>query len=335
VRGAESGTETGREVGIAVAVGALVLAAVATGAAVGGAGESHGPEGSNFTYTPLSVEDRQPGATGTRVGQIGQAAAGVETDFETLLRLRAVWRAGSWEGCGPGSAEVFGIDRGKDNEPYEVDESLYSSVKSFTATEDVFESTFYDEDDFGESVHLNSGDRIFSVIECPDNPARAGWHQIEESSVTGRTADGEVVTYADPSHYFWICDCENEADAREELGPPPAEPAETPVRTATADDGPGPDAAGGPTTTETRTSDVAGGEETPADSTDVATATRTAASATPTPAAATRTPTADTGEWDDYQVRTPTVKSGSGFAPIAALSALLVATGLTRWWRRA
>ena len=91
-------------VSIAVAVVAGFLTAAALCAGVGVAGAGHGPEGSNFTYTPLSADDREPGASETRVGQMGQAAAGVDTDFETLLRLWAVWRAGSWEGCGPGSA---------------------------------------------------------------------------------------------------------------------------------------------------------------------------------------------------------------------------------------
>ena len=219
--------------GVATAVVASLLGDGVLGA-IGVAGAGHGPEGSNFTYTPLSADDREPGASDTRVGQIGQAAAGVDTDLETLLRLRAVWRAGSWESCGPGSAEEFGIDRGSDNEPYTVDEGLTDNVKSFSAGEDGFESRFYDEDELGESVHLNSEDRIFSVIECPKNPPEAGWHRIDAASVKGRTAGGEVVTYEDHSHWFWICDCRNEAEARDRLGPPPSEPAETPTLTPTA-----------------------------------------------------------------------------------------------------
>ena len=74
--------------GVAAAVAASVLGAGVLGA-VGIAGAGHGPEGSNFTDTPLSADDREPGASDTRVGQIGQAAVGVDTDFETLLRLRA------------------------------------------------------------------------------------------------------------------------------------------------------------------------------------------------------------------------------------------------------
>ena len=318
-------------VSIAVAVATGLLTAAVLGAGVGVAGASHGPEGSNFTYTPLSADDREPGATDTRVGQIGQAAAGVDTDFETLLRLRAVWRAGSWEDCGPGSAEAFGIDRGSDNEPYDVDEGLTDNVKSFTASEDVFESRFYDEDDLGESVHLNSEDRVFSVIECPTNPPEAGWHRIDAASVKGRTPDGEVVTYEDPSHWFWICDCRNEAEARDRLGPPPSQPAETPMPTftaserSTADEEPStPTGTAAPGTTRSTEPGVASRE----------TATPTAPGDGPTTPRATGTPTLRPRDWDDYTYRTPTVGSGGAFPPVAAIGALLVATALGRRWRR-
>ena len=305
--------------GVAAAVAASLLGAGVLGA-VGVAGAGHGPEGSNFTYTPLSTDDREPGASETRVGQIGQAAAGVDTDFETLLRLRAVWRAGSWEDCGPGSAEAFGIDRGSDNEPYTVDESLTDNVKSFSASEDVFESRFYDEDELGESVHLNSEDRVFSVIECPQNPPEAGWHRIDAASVTGRTAGGEVVTFEDPSHWFWICDCRNEAEARDRLGPPPSEPMPTPTATerSTADGEPSTMTATG--TRRSTETGVASRE----------TATPTATVDGPTTPRATETSTRISGDWDAYAYRTPTVESGGGFPPVAAIGALQVATALGR-----
>ena len=313
--------------GVAAVVAASLLGAGVLGA-VGVAGAGHGPEGSNFTYTPLSADGREPGASDTRVGQIGQAAAGVDTDFETLLRIRAVWRAGSWERCGPGSAEEFGIDRGSDNEPYTVDEGLTDNVKSFSAGEDGFESRFYDEDELGESVHLNSEDRIFSVIECPKNPPEPGWHRIDAASVKGRTAGGKVVTYEDPSHWFWICDCRNEAEARDRLGPPPSEPAETPMPTPTATDR---STADGEPSTPTATG------ETQSTATGVAsreTATPTATVDRPTTPRATGTPTPTSGDWDDYTYRTPTVGSGGGFPPVAAIGALLVATALGRRWQR-
>ena len=202
-------------------------------------------------------------------------------------------------------------------------------MKSFSASEDVFESRFYDEDELGESVHLNSEDRVFSVIECPQNPPEAGWHRIDAASVTGRTAGGEVVTYEDPSHWFWICDCRNEAEARDRLGRPPSEPAETPISTPTATERSTAD--GEPSTmtaTGTRRS-----TETGVASRETATPTATVDG--PTTPRATGTPTPTPADWDDYTYRTPTVGSGGGFPPVAAIGALLVATALgRRWWRR-
>ena len=329
--GADAVVTSWSVVSIAVAVVAGLLTAAALGAGVGVAGAGHGPEGSNFTYTPLSADDREPGASDTRVGQIGQAAAGVDTDFETLLRLRAVWRAGSWAGCGPGAAEEFGIDRGSDNEPYTVDESLTDNVKSFTASEDVFESKFYDEDELGESVHLNSVDRIFSVIECPQNPPDAGWHRIDAASVKGRTAGGEVVTYEDLSHWFWICDCQNEAEARDRLGPPPSEPAKTPMPTPTATER---STADGEPATPNETAATGTTRSTEPDIASRETATPMATVDGPRTPRTTGTPTPTSGDWDDYTYRTPTVESGGGFPPVATIGALLVATALGRRWRR-
>jgi hypothetical protein len=329
--GADAVVTSWSVVSIAVAVVAGLLTAAALGAGVGVARAGHGPEGSNFTYTPLSADDREPGASDTRVGQIGQAAAGVDTDFETLLRLRAVWRAGSWESCGPGSAEEFGIDRGSDNEPYTVDEGLTDNVKSFSAGEDSFESKFYDEDELGESVHLNSEDRVFSVIECPTNPPEAGWHRIDAASVKGRTAGGEVVTYEDPSHWFWICDCRNEAEARDRLGPPPSEPAETPIPTPTATER---STADGEPSTPTGTAATGTRRSTETGVASRETATPAATGDGPTTSRATGTPTPTPADWDDYTYRTPTVGSGGGFPPVAAIAALLVATALGRRWRR-
>jgi hypothetical protein len=332
--GTEAGADTRPPQGVRVAVVASLLTAAALAVGVGVVAAGHGPDGSNFTYTPLSADDRQPGATETRVGQIGRAAGGIETDFKTLLRLRAVWRAGSWEGCGPDSSEVFGVDRGSDNEPYNVDESLTTSVKSFTANENVFESKFYDEDEFGKSVTLNSEDRIFTVIECPNNPAEAGWHRIDSSSVKGRTTDGEIVTYEDHSHWFWICRCEDETAAREALGPPPSEPDGTPIPTPTMTDR---SATPGARVTPTAAD---GSRANPSDGTAVMTdaggpaVTPTAEPTAAATASATRSPTPPTGEWMDYQYRTPTVGDGGGFAPILAIGALLVMTALRRRPRR-
>lgn len=318
----------------------LVLAAVASVAGVPAAGPAgiaaadHDPATTNFTFVPLDRADRQPGAEGIRAGTIGASAAGVDVDFETLLELRSVYEAGSWENCGPTSSEVFGIDRDSDNELYEVDEDLSDNVKSFSAGEDEFVAEFNDRDDFGQSTHLNAEDRVLSVIECPNNPETAGWYQVDNSSVTGRTASGEVRTFADPSHYFYVCDCADAAAARQQLGPKPSAdptptPSPTPTATRTASAGtptdagsPGPTATPGP-----------GASATPS-STSGQTATSTPPpTPTPTPADATGadTPSPTPQGWDDYR-DTPTVVSGHGFG--AGLAVLALAAGAVLAGRR-
>lgn len=313
-----------------------LLALVATAGAPlaegpgGLAAAGHEPATTNFTYTPLDRADRQPGAGDIRVGTIGTSGPAVDVDFETLLELRSVYEAGSWEGCGPTSSEVFGIDRGSDNPRYEVDERLADNVKSFSAGEDVFSAEFYDEDDIGQSTHLNAEDRVYSVIDCPNNPETAGWYQIDNASVTGRTASGEVRTVSAPSHYVWICDCEDAAAAREQLGPKPsADLTPTPTPTATEPAGtPEPDGVGdaGAGPTPTRTADREG-------------STTPTPSAPPAPggtATPTRSPTGTVGgsptasgtrppeDWDDY-LETPTVAAGPGFGPLSGLAAMAVA----------
>lgn len=319
---------------VAAAIAAPLLLAVVLGStAAGVASADHAPAETNFTLELMEPEDHHPGAENVRSGTIGQAGEGVDTDLETLLRLRAVYSEGNWQDCGPGTSEVFGIDRGSDNERYEVDESLEDKIKRFSAGEDEFVTEFNDEDDIGASTHLNSEDRILSLIECIDNPEEPGWYQIDVAAVTGRTADGEEVTFEDPSHYFWICECQDEAEAREELGPPPSEPeaTSTPAETdGTADRDPG---------TETRSSTSGEADDRDGgDGTSGAAGTATAATegsatpvedATPTPGAAS-TPEPEPADWNDVKVVTPARADGPGFGPAAAIAAVLATALLVR-----
>ena len=117
---------------IAVAVVAGLLTAAALGAGVGIAGAGHGPEGSNFTYTPLSADDREPGASDTRVGQIGQAAAGVDTDVELTERENQVLMA-LYSGVSPFQIPGFvGMDVTDVEEVYEqlVEKGVLEAIRT-------------------------------------------------------------------------------------------------------------------------------------------------------------------------------------------------------------
>ena len=333
--------------GVTVAVVVAVFV-VAGASALGVVTADHGAEEADYTVEPMS--DRSPGATNVKYGQIVVVEAGI--DFETLEQTTAIYEEGSWARCGPGDAEVFGIDRGNTHDGYETDEGLQENTKRFSAGEDRFETEFYGEDDFGPSTHLNDGDAMVSVAECIDNPDEPGWYQISGSS-TGVTEDGERVTVGGESHYFWICDCEDEEEAREELGPPPSEPEPTATQTPEATEG---DAGGDgaeatatateetddaePETDADDTPDSGGDSETPtategdsaeSEATADATATPTTPEATEGDAGgdgadATEAPAPDR-EWGEVVLETPSPGDGPGFGGPLALAAL-AAVGL-------
>jgi PGF-CTERM protein len=324
---------------VAALVAGLALALLAGAAVpptVGVAGASHGPQQANFTVVPL--DDRSPGAENVRYGQ--QVVARGGTDLRTLERTTATYEEGSFSSCGPSNSETFGIDRGETLEGYQIDESLQSNVKSFTAGEDVFQVEYYGENDFGGSTYFDDGDEFISVANCIDNPDQPGWYRIT-GTTTGVTEGGERATFGSESHYFWICNCENEAAAREKLGPPPSEPQATATPTPRST----------PTTTGTGSDGGDGGTPEPRSTTADQTPTE-AASTGPQPTATSRTtatPTttpietadsvstvADDGAatptegWDDHVLQTPTASEGPGFGPVPAVLSLLGAVYLVR-----
>ncbi|MFQ3318112.1 MAG: PGF-CTERM protein [Natronomonas sp.] len=278
---------------------------------------SHDPEDGDFTVEP--IDDRTPGATNVKYGQVVVAQAGV--DLKTLEESVAIYKEGSWSSCESSDSEVFGIDRGNTHDGYEVDEDLEDNTKSFSAGEDRFEVQFYDDDDFGTSVGFNNSDAFISVAKCVDNPDEPGWYQIS-GSTTGVTESGERVTFGSDSHYFWICDCEDEQEAREKLGPPPSEPEQTATPTATPEQSDTEDES--TTTTETtQTESTAQADEDEAQTAPEQTATAEptdteTATATPEP---TSTPT--DASWERHVVQTPTPGDGDGFGGGVALLAII------------
>ena len=341
---------TTRRAAVSVFLAVLVGLSLSVGlaATVGVVGADHGEPDADYTVEPMS--DRSPGAENVKYGQIVVGQTG--EDFRTLEAMKAVYEEGSWADCGPDKSEVFGIDRGNTHDGYEIDEDLTDNTKTFSAGEDVFEVEFYGEDDFGSSTHLNSGDAVVSVAQCIDNPDGPGWYQIS-GSTTGVTEDGERKTISGDSHYFWICDCEDEAEAREELGPPPSEPRQTATPEGTpsgdgdgSDDtddgsdgsGSGDESAEDTASSDDATEDAATGSD--ADGTAEPTATFEAASDSESGgsgggggsggSAATGV---EAGSWDDHRVSTPTPGDGDGFGGLVALVALLGAALL--FFRRA
>jgi PGF-CTERM protein len=152
--------------------------------------------------------------------------------FEKVDFVRVTWVDGGFAGCGASNAEVFGIDRGNDDPGTETDESLFASIKSTKVNEDVFEADFYDEGDFGGNppTFYEGDELVGKTTGCIDTPDEPGWYQVS-STIASKDGNFEA-----RSHYFYICDCSNEQEAREQLGPPPSE--DTPTPTATAESTP-------------------------------------------------------------------------------------------------
>ena len=221
-----------RPLAVLVLVTLVVVGAVAPtlvgpqlGGSEGVAAAGHGDaDKGNFTVVP----SRQPGLDDGDMKSFAVPNRG----FEKLDFLRATWKEGGFSGCGASNGKAFGVDRNNDDPGTETDESFTKNVKSTKVTEDVFEADFYDEDDFGGSPPtLNAGDQFVNhVTGCIDTPDDPGWYQLQ-STTAGQ--DGEIQA---SSHYFYVCDCSNEQEAREQLGPPPSE--DTPTPTATAESTP-------------------------------------------------------------------------------------------------
>lgn len=301
----------------------LLVAAASLSAPVAA---DHGSK-SNYTVYP---HDRQPGISDASYEQHATAP----TTIDYLDYIGATWKEGGFADCGATNSEVFGIDRGNDDPGRETDHDLTQHVEEFTVTEDEFRADFYEKDDaVGTSTNLDAGDEFVGFTKnCFDNPDEPGWYQIR-SSIGGTAPNGSYVEQTDVSHYFAICDCRDEQEARDQLGPPPSEgsgsqsggdagtPTATPSENADGTPATSTDAStqGGSTPTST------GGSETSSDAAspsaggggdagpDGSGAEDGGGSGSPTPA----------DDWDSYARETPTVAGGPGFGPLLALLALL------------
>lgn len=302
---------------VGVTLALFVLLSVA--GPVGTAAAPHGAA-ANFTALPATLDDREPGISDASYKTWTKPPQDAEfRGFKYLSYSVLRWEAGTLGNCGPTDNEVFGIDRGDDDPGTEVDDSAQDNIEGFHSTEDKVVADFIDpEDPVGETIHLNVTDEfISSVTDCRGNPEQAGWYQYT-GTINGTNWDGEHVERTTTSHYFWICECTSEAEARERLGPPPSEGGETATATPTDTPTPGPETtrSGGQTATETSSTD--GTPTTSPTTTPTGTPTPTTATPTDRPGAETPTPTATAAAW---AANTPS--QGPGFGVLAALAAVV------------
>ena len=343
----------------------LTLSLVAVGASfgVGVAGANHPDDAPDLTeYADFRVNlphttDHYPGDKNEENGSIEYFAAGsdafAEQDAEEGVYMDWIIVHAEYEGedwidysaCDTDNTEAFGIDRGNDNEGTQYDEDLVSRQKTNEFRDDGIVINFYEFEDFGgDPPYMAPEDAIVAAqgagsaagpcLTLTDEP---GWYRIAafmNATVADNGPDEQPSEDADRvslelhSNYLYVCECDSEEEAREQLGAPPNEQDDetqdesTPTPTATPEDEPQDE----PTPTPTETPDDEVEDET-----------------TPTPTEVDDVDDEDgddggdeTSDGDDGvdqqddetqdggdEVLTPTPGDGPGFGPLAAMLALL------------
>ncbi|QLD89521.1 PGF-CTERM sorting domain-containing protein [Natronomonas salina] len=295
----------------------------------------------NFTVAFPFTTNHYPGDRNAENGSIQYSAVGEqamrEVDAEEGAFISHIVISADWidySACSTDNTAAFGIDRGDDDPGTEYDEDLVSRMKEPTFRDDGLTVEFYNWDDIGgdppyaaadDAIVAEQGARSSggACLTLTDDP---GWYQVQ-GFINGTEADNgpdqqpsEDANHAGilaMSNYLYVCECDSEAEAREQLGAPPNEEptgGETPTPTAT-------ESGEDPTPTATEGGDT-GADPTP-------TATQSGGSgATTTPTATqggdgpTPTPGGTAGGQGDDST-TPTPGDGPGFGALAALLALL------------
>jgi hypothetical protein len=283
----------------------------------------------NLTYEPL---DHTPGATG--VSYELYASGLVENGTLHGLRLRSA--DFDYADCTPSDTSAFGIDRGNDDSGTTIDKSLLTAYETYQSSSNMIDLTFYKESGLGaERVNGSVYDQLVAAQRgCIDNPDEPGWYRVN-GRLNGSTKYDTKTdsTIRAGSQYTYICDCANEQEARETLGPPPNERDEqstpssttttgTPPTETTATSTPAPtrtaQATATPTASTTAKQNRNTDQPTASAGTGTARSTSTAASTRSTRTA--RRGTATGGS--NAGLTTPTVGSGPGFGVLVALLAL-------------
>jgi len=308
-------------IGIAVAT-TLVLGSMFLGVAAANHGQDQ-----NATMVPYvdggdDNRARQPGAE--NVGMQFYASNIIEVEILSFNRYK--WSGVDASDCSGGDIKAFGIDRGNNRSGLATDESLLNNYKDATLKAKSSSIKYWEEEQLaGEPTHVNRSDQVVAAVgNCYDMPDQAGWYQWN-LFINGTGWDGtENVTTQVNTHYFWICDCENEQEARETLGPPPSQRSSN----------------GGPTPTPTSTPESQE-ETTPADTE----ASENEQTATATERSNQQTATQQTSQQTDANANggqssggggnqqgtpTPSSADGPGFTGVAAIVALLAAVLLGR-----
>ena len=229
----------------------LVTTLVLVGAFVPGSTvASHGDDSTDFRVTPdnrdTEANDVQYTHEAELTDNFGDGRSGIKepTSIEFSTYGANVGNCSAAVGVTPGSYTL----RIDDQELNPDEESFKGDTASF-GIEDPQEDYRV-----GETL-------VLELEDCVTNPSSEGWYQTDLVVEGKAFGSDEQVRLEATSHYFAICDdCENDSDARSELGPPPSE---TPTPTATPTATPTPTAAPTPTPTPAPTPTAAVDDPTP------------------------------------------------------------------------
>ena len=204
-----------------VLVAALVLLGAFT---PGSAVASHGDDSTEFRVTPdnrdTEASDVRYAHEVTLTDNFGNGQSGIEEPTSIQFSTTGV-DVGGCEAAAPLASGSYTLRVG--GEEFSPDEESFDGgTASFSIEEP--------EPDYrvGETL-------VLELEDCVTNPSAEGWYQTDVVVEGKAFGSDEQVRLEATSHYFAICDgCENDSDARSELGPPPSEPTATPTPTPTA-----------------------------------------------------------------------------------------------------
>lgn len=295
----------------------------------------------NYSFYP---QNHQPGAQNTGFEVYASGLTENITGHWVVLESQDF----GFSNCQPTDASAFGIDRGNDNSGTNTDVSLLTAYKSYTSTEGGIYIEFYKEEQVaGGPIKAYVTDQLVArQNNCMTNPSEPGWYRVN-GHINGSTKHDTQTDYEifAETQYTYICDCANEQEARQQLGPPPNEGGDGGSggdggdATATPGSGGGDGSTASPSTDSGGTETVTAGTgddstltRTPTEEA-TATGTQTATGETDGTAATTQTETADesTATDDDSAgggvdgTPTPTDGGGPGFGAAAAAFALAAA----------
>jgi len=242
-----------------IAVIAVVVVAGGAGASPTADTAGHGAENGNYTVDlPFASDhyprDENPG--GPYNGSINHYAAGTQEVYdnqdasdgiENLTYLKIGNNDIDFSSCSTSNTAAFGIDRDNDDRGTKVDTDLLRYLEQSSFNDHSIEVDFYESnelaapnenDEGGREAGRKDGDgnaELYPDDEivahqgyksgggpCYGMPEEPGWYQID-GFVNGTSFSGSEARIETISHYFYICECSSEQEAREQLGPPPSE----------------------------------------------------------------------------------------------------------------